>query len=207
VYDLLQVGDNEPTDQRSSGETEVRGIAATRGRRMNAAYSATVSAPAGTKSGVQSGGMLQFVSSGRRRADAMSSDVSQESEHVQQSEKRARPDSSWESYSEFNIENRERQPEPDEGIATIQVELEKYKAMPVQSHDTNIFQWWADTSFLILKKLAAKHLSSPATSVPSEQLFSTAGQIYDDNRSRLKPINAEKLLFLAKNMPIVNYEY
>jgi len=87
-----------------------------------------VSAPAGTTSGVhsqelcgsgQAGGMQQFVTQGRRRADAMSPPVSQQSERLQQSAKRVRPDSIWESYSEFNMEICERQPEPDEAIATI----------------------------------------------------------------------------------------
>ena len=38
------------------------------------------------------------------------------------------------------------------------------------------------------------------TSVPSERVFSTAGHVCNDSRSRLLPENVNKLIFLAKNM-------
>lgn len=48
--------------------------------------------------------------------------------------------------------------------------------------------------------LQKKYLSLPATSVPSERLFSTAGQVANDRRNRLKPKNVNNILFLHSNM-------
>jgi hypothetical protein len=41
---------------------------------------------------------------------------------------------------------------------------------------------------------------APATSVPSEQLFSGAGLIFDPTRNRLNGETAEKLLFIKYNI-------
>jgi len=40
----------------------------------------------------------------------------------------------------------------------------------------------------------------PTSTVPSEQVFSTAGDILTDKRSRLSTDNAEKLLILEENL-------
>jgi hypothetical protein len=70
----------------------------------------------------------------------------------------------------------------------------------------NCFQANADL-FPILSRLARRYLSAPATSVASEQTFSVAKRVYDDNRSLLSPDKAEKLTFLNKNLPIIAYNY
>jgi len=41
----------------------------------------------------------------------------------------------------------------------------------------------------------------------SEQLFSSAGQVYADRRSNLTGKNAEKLLFLAYNIRLFGFRY
>ncbi|CAG9793081.1 unnamed protein product [Diatraea saccharalis] len=46
-----------------------------------------------------------------------------------------------------------------------------------------------------LSHIARTYLSSPATSVPSEQFFSAAGIVYDPRRNRLLGDKAAKLLF------------
>ena len=51
-----------------------------------------------------------------------------------------------------------------------------------------------------LRKAVLKYISAPPTSVPSEQLFSAAGQIYSDRLNNLLGENVEKLLFLAYNI-------
>ena len=68
------------------------------------------------------------------------------------------------------------------------------------------FQWWSENSqrFPGLTKIAQKYLCAPPTSVPSERLFSGAGNIYDDKRNRLAPENAETLLFIKNNIKLVN---
>jgi hypothetical protein len=55
--------------------------------------------------------------------------------------------------------------------------------------------------------LASRVLSTPATSVASEQLFSSARDIYDYLRSSLLPKNAVMLIFLHATLPTINYQY
>lgn len=50
--------------------------------------------------------------------------------------------------------------------------------------------------------LAKRYLAAPATSVPSERVFSTAGDIVNASRSALSTDNVDKLIFLKKNMKI-----
>ena len=47
--------------------------------------------------------------------------------------------------------------------------------------------------------VARRFLSAPSTSVASERMFSGAGNIYSDSRSRLSPERAEMLLFIKYN--------
>lgn len=49
-------------------------------------------------------------------------------------------------------------------------------------------------------QLQKKYLCLPATSVPSERLFSKAGQVANDRRNRLKSENINNILFLNSNM-------
>ena len=52
----------------------------------------------------------------------------------------------------------------------------------------------------MLSKAAQRYLSSPATSVPSERLFSSAGDICSDKRTCMFAENVERLVFLKANM-------
>lgn len=51
-----------------------------------------------------------------------------------------------------------------------------------------------------LAKLAKKHLSLVATSAPSERVFSVAGQLVSERRSRLTTENVEKIMFMHENI-------
>lgn len=46
---------------------------------------------------------------------------------------------------------------------------------------------------------AKKILCAPATSVPSERIFSKAGIVVSDRRSRLKAKNVNMLIFINQN--------
>jgi len=53
--------------------------------------------------------------------------------------------------------------------------------------------------------LAERILNIPATSAPSEQVFSVAANIIDIKRARLTPENSNILLFLKENEEYVNW--
>jgi len=55
-------------------------------------------------------------------------------------------------------------------------------------------------------KVARRYLPAPATSVHSEHLFSGAGEVYDDKKSRLLPELAESLLLIKYNFEL-EYTY
>lgn len=61
--------------------------------------------------------------------------------------------------------------------------------------------WWKsrEAVYPVLSKLAKKYLSIVGTSVPSERVFSKAGQLVSERRSRLKPKNVKSIVFLNAN--------
>lgn len=69
--------------------------------------------------------------------------------------------------------------------------------------------WWRENSsrFPILSPGAMRFLSTPATSVHSEQIFSAAKLVYSPLRTRLDPKRAEMLIFLHRNLPTIHYNY
>ena len=61
--------------------------------------------------------------------------------------------------------------------------------------------WCSNEKYLPhLSLIAKKYLCIPATSVPAERAFSTAGCIINEKRSCLLPKNVNKLIFLAENL-------
>ena len=65
--------------------------------------------------------------------------------------------------------------------------LEKYhKEKRLGTHE-NAMKWWGEKSkeYQNIAKVACVYLSCPPSSVPSERLFSGAGRIYDERRTRL----------------------
>ena len=50
-----------------------------------------------------------------------------------------------------------------------------------------------------LYRLVSRYLCIPATSCPSERIFSKAGEIISVDRSRLSPKHANELIFCSEN--------
>ena len=87
---------------------------------------------------------------------------------------------------------------------TLQNEMRHYKSLTMSAADkdkTNVLQWWKEHKALFpsLFKAAQAYLHIPATSVPSERIFSLAGYIVHDRRSKILATNVNKSIFLKRN--------
>ncbi|RVE41806.1 hypothetical protein evm_013553 [Chilo suppressalis] len=115
-------------------------------------------------------------------------------------------ESLWDTHDQSNIE----QMHTDENLdptATLRQTLQCYLSEPLLQRNADIYSYWNSSPYPLLRNAVLKYLSAPPTSVPSEQLFSAAGQIYADRRGNLLGENAEKLLFLAYNIRLFNFDY
>lgn len=67
----------------------------------------------------------------------------------------------------------------DEEEDSIEQCLERYKAEPLIGIEDSPEEWWCthEASHSELASLARKYLATPATSVPSERLFSLSGHV------------------------------
>lgn len=81
-------------------------------------------------------------------------------------------------------------------------ELQKYLEDPLLPRTEDPLKWWMEnkSKFPNIYELALKLLSIPATSVPSERLFSKSGRLLEDNRNRLAPKKTNMILFLYSNL-------
>ena len=82
------------------------------------------------------------------------------------------------------------------------VEVHAYIGEDVLPRLEDPLTWWKthEKRFNLLSKLAKKYLCVPGTSVPSERLFSKAGELVSIRRNRPKSKNVDMMLFLNKNM-------
>lgn len=81
-------------------------------------------------------------------------------------------------------------------------ELTDYLAEEVPDIRTDPLQWWRTTGlkkFPIMARLARKFLCLQATSVASERVWSTAGNVLTARRSTLHPKNLEALVLIHEN--------
>lgn len=100
-------------------------------------------------------------------------------------------------------------PENGSTEAALKKELNSYRAKKRINVSENPLKWWSvhREEFKILSSIARRFLSTPPGSVPSEQLFSSAGLIYEPLRNRLESEKAAILLFIKYNAPIFNFNY
>ncbi len=85
-------------------------------------------------------------------------------------------------------------------ISDIDTEMDKYRNEKSISLKSCPLKWWKKNAKLypLLSPVATAFLSIPATSVPSETFFSTAGDIVNVQRSQLLPENVHMLIFFLK---------
>uniref|UniRef100_UPI00358DF1F0 zinc finger BED domain-containing protein 4-like n=1 Tax=Myxine glutinosa TaxID=7769 RepID=UPI00358DF1F0 len=92
----------------------------------------------------------------------------------------------------------------------ITEEIECYLREPVVNRRSgDPLEWWKQNSvrYKALSPMARRYLCAPPSSVPSERVFSTVGNIYDDKRSFFGGENTEKLCFLHYNLPLLEWQY
>ena len=79
-------------------------------------------------------------------------------------------------------------------------EMQRYMDMKFLDIKADPLQWWEEHSPLFphLSTIARKYIIIPATSVPSERLFSKAGELVSKKRSCLKSSTIDMVLFLNK---------
>jgi len=87
---------------------------------------------------------------------------------------------------------------------TASLIIRQYLEMPYLNRKQSPLDFWKKNknTFPVLYMLQIKYLSVPATSVPSERVFSKAGQITNDRRNRLHPKNLDFIIFLNRNTNI-----
>ena len=97
-------------------------------------------------------------------------------------------------------------------VALVKSEISRYLQEPQILNkenqvdwQVNPIEWWKLRAVIYpnLSKTVKHFFCVPATSVPSERIFSTAGHIVNKKRSRLTSENVDMLLFLNKNRRII----
>ena len=97
-------------------------------------------------------------------------------------------------------------------IDAAEAELTLYKmepAIPLRDNGSEKYNcplnWWKlhEFKYKMLSILAARYLCIPATSAPSERVFSAAGWTIAKDRSRLSPEHANELIFLHNAEPAI----
>ncbi|XP_034052383.1 zinc finger BED domain-containing protein 1-like [Gymnodraco acuticeps] len=99
----------------------------------------------------------------------------------------------------FNTEERNKPT-----LQLVKGEVTSYMAADSTSLDSDPLAWWKnnEAKYPHVAMLAKRYLAVSATSVPSERVFSTAGDIVSASRSALSASNVDKLIFLKKNLKI-----
>lgn len=91
-----------------------------------------------------------------------------------------------------------------ETSTTLEMEFSHYCDEKCIPPHLDPLAWWKvnETKYERLAQLAKAYLCVPATSVPSERVFSAAGLILNRLRSRLHPDHVDMLIFLNKNVEV-----
>ena len=86
-------------------------------------------------------------------------------------------------------------------FTTSKKDFDKYLLETPLKSSENCLEWRSkhNRTYPNLAKLVKQYLCVPATSVPTEQVFSVAGEVVNAKRASLKPENVDLLIFLNKN--------
>lgn len=89
-------------------------------------------------------------------------------------------------------------------VMRAEEEVLQYRDEQCLPLNANPLLWWLqhEEKFPLLARLAKTFLCIQGTSVPSERVFSTAGDIVTAQRSVLSADHVDVLIFLKKNMQL-----
>lgn len=81
-------------------------------------------------------------------------------------------------------------------------QMTRYKEADLLEVKEDPLVWWKEHQYQypLLSQLAKRYLCIPGTSVSSERVFSTAGDIITAQRSALLPEHVDQIIFLNKNL-------
>ena len=90
--------------------------------------------------------------------------------------------------------------------------FDKIQILPLVNCDgsyVNSLPWWRENAsrFPLLSELAHVYLAIPATSAPSERVWSRASRILTCKRSVMKPEVAQGMMFLMENSQVLHKHY
>ncbi|KAL4478236.1 hypothetical protein ABPG72_016548 [Tetrahymena utriculariae] len=94
-----------------------------------------------------------------------------------------------------------------QNISEIKIcEINTYLSLSEISEKDDPFKWWKanQNKFKVLSTISRRYLCVPASSIPSERLFSKTGYILNKQRNKLKEKRLEKLVFLFSNHKYIN---
>lgn len=87
---------------------------------------------------------------------------------------------------------------------TIENEFQRYLGCKILEKDKNltVLEWWRshEQFYPLIKNIARKYLSVPASSVSIERVFSLCGNLVNKKRCRLSPNNVDRLVFINGNI-------
>lgn len=86
-------------------------------------------------------------------------------------------------------------------MASAILEVQKYLSAEVVPRKEDPLLWWKSNkhAFPNLSEIVKQKCCMVATSVPCERLFSKAGNIINERRTRISDKKVNKLLFLKQN--------
>ena len=104
----------------------------------------------------------------------------------------------WDSFDKQAVESTAHTTTSTDAI----IEVRRYFEEPVIPWSSDPLLWWKENQlrFLRLTQVTKKYLCVPGSSVPSEKLFSKAGQLVSERRNRLKPENVDVMLFINQTL-------
>ncbi|XP_051800523.1 E3 SUMO-protein ligase ZBED1-like [Acanthochromis polyacanthus] len=104
-------------------------------------------------------------------------------------------------------ENEDGESEEDRKIQVVINEVRLYFGEASLPKNEDPLEWWSanEGRFPTMSKLAKSFLCIPATSTPSERIFSAAGNICSQKRASLSSGHVEMLTFLAMNKTLVQF--